>query len=64
MATDALRAQVAHKWQDAFNLLNRDEPGISGLMTFSQVGAAFMLLALLELMVYRLGKWPTDIFNQ
>jgi len=37
MATDALRSQVAAKWQDAFNRLNKGEPGISGLMTFSQV---------------------------
>ncbi|KAF8917802.1 hypothetical protein CPB85DRAFT_1373962 [Mucidula mucida] len=36
MATDALRSQVAAKWQDAFARLNRDEPGISGLMSFSQ----------------------------
>lgn len=39
MATEALRAQVAAKWQDAFAKLNRDEPGISGLMSFSQVGS-------------------------
>ena len=37
MATDALRSQVAAKWQDAFTRLNRGEPGITGLMTFSQV---------------------------
>ena len=37
MATDALRAQVVAKWQDAFNRLNRGEPGISGLVTFSHV---------------------------
>jgi hypothetical protein len=37
MATDALRSQVAAKWQDAFNRLNKGSPGISGLMTFSQV---------------------------
>ncbi|KAG6889653.1 hypothetical protein C0995_015769 [Termitomyces sp. Mi166 len=36
MATDALRAQVASKWQDAFTRLNHGEPGISGLMAFSQ----------------------------
>lgn len=36
MVTDALRNQVAAKWQEAFNRLNRGEPGISGLMTFSQ----------------------------
>ncbi|KII90894.1 hypothetical protein PLICRDRAFT_137424 [Plicaturopsis crispa FD-325 SS-3] len=45
MATDALRAQVASKWQDAFTKLNRDQPGISGLMTFSQawsLGSEFL----------------------
>ena len=36
MATDALRLQVAGKWQECFKRLNR-EPGISGLMSFSQV---------------------------
>jgi anaphase-promoting complex subunit 2 len=37
MATNALRAQVMAKWQDAFNRLNRGQPGITGLMEFSQV---------------------------
>ncbi|KAF8059585.1 hypothetical protein FPV67DRAFT_362380 [Lyophyllum atratum] len=36
MATDALRSQVAAKWQDAFTRLNHGDPGISGLITFSQ----------------------------
>ncbi|EIW81206.1 ubiquitin-protein ligase [Coniophora puteana RWD-64-598 SS2] len=36
MATDALRAQVAAKWQESFNRLNRSEPGITGLMSFSE----------------------------
>ncbi|KAK2463769.1 hypothetical protein APHAL10511_004207 [Amanita phalloides] len=31
-----LRSQVATQWQYAFSRLNRGEPGISGLMTFSQ----------------------------
>ncbi|KAF8625915.1 hypothetical protein AX17_006641 [Amanita inopinata Kibby_2008] len=35
MATDAVRSQVAAKWQYAFSRLNRGEPGISGLMSFS-----------------------------
>ncbi|KAG6815869.1 hypothetical protein H0H87_010659 [Tephrocybe sp. NHM501043] len=35
MATEALRAQVASKWQDAFTRLNHGEAGISGLMLFS-----------------------------
>lgn len=33
----ALRAQVASKWQEAFTRLNRDQPGISGLMEYSEV---------------------------
>ncbi|KAG5644323.1 hypothetical protein DXG03_008681 [Asterophora parasitica] len=36
MATDALRSQVAAKWQEAFTRLNHGEAGISGLVTFSQ----------------------------
>ena len=36
MANDALRSQVAAKWQDAFNKLNHGQPGIAGLMEFSQ----------------------------
>jgi hypothetical protein len=37
MATTALRAQVAAKWQEAFNRMNKGGSGISGLMMFSQV---------------------------
>ena len=37
MATEALRAQVAAKWQESFNRMNKGNSGISGLMTFSQV---------------------------
>ena len=37
MATDALRSQVASKWQESFNRLNQNTPGISGLMKFSEV---------------------------
>ncbi|KAG6827929.1 hypothetical protein H0H92_009907 [Tricholoma furcatifolium] len=36
MATDALRAQVAAKWQESFAKLNHEQPGISGLMTYSK----------------------------
>ncbi|KAJ7583017.1 hypothetical protein C8J56DRAFT_956338 [Mycena floridula] len=39
MATDTLRAQVAAKWQESFYRLNRDEPGISGLMSYSDAWA-------------------------
>jgi hypothetical protein len=37
MASKALSDQVAAKWQDSFNRLNRGAPGISGLMGFSRV---------------------------
>ncbi|KAH7885407.1 hypothetical protein F5I97DRAFT_2033205 [Phlebopus sp. FC_14] len=36
MASSAVRAQVAAKWQESFARLNRSEPGITGLMTFSE----------------------------
>ncbi|KAJ3735886.1 hypothetical protein DFJ43DRAFT_1054769 [Lentinula guzmanii] len=36
MATDALRAQVAAKWQESFARLNHNEPGIVGLLNFTQ----------------------------
>ncbi|XP_006463280.1 hypothetical protein AGABI2DRAFT_186909 [Agaricus bisporus var. bisporus H97] len=35
MASDALRSQVAAKWQESFARLNRHEPGIAGLVRFS-----------------------------
>ncbi|KAJ7274011.1 hypothetical protein C8J57DRAFT_1062796 [Mycena rebaudengoi] len=34
--TAALRSQVGQKWQEAFGRMNRSEPGISGLMSFSE----------------------------
>ena len=37
MASNAVRAQVAAKWQESFARINRAEPGISGLMSFSHV---------------------------
>ncbi|KAG7091912.1 hypothetical protein E1B28_008307 [Marasmius oreades] len=36
MSTDALRSQVASKWQSSFLRINRNEPGITGLLSFSQ----------------------------
>ncbi|KAF9564194.1 hypothetical protein CPC08DRAFT_734567 [Agrocybe pediades] len=36
MATDALKSQVAAKWQESFHRLNADAPGIVGLMQFSE----------------------------
>ncbi|KAH7925590.1 hypothetical protein BV22DRAFT_1010971 [Leucogyrophana mollusca] len=36
MATNAVRAQVGAKWQESFARLNRGEPGITGLMAFSE----------------------------
>ncbi|KAI9465102.1 ubiquitin-protein ligase [Lactarius psammicola] len=38
-ASEALRNQVAAKWQDSFNRLNRGGVGISGLMEFSKAWA-------------------------
>lgn len=37
MTSKALSNQVAAKWQDSFNRLNRGATGISGLMEFSRV---------------------------
>ena len=37
MATPALCGQTADKWQQAFTRLNRNEPNISGLLSFSEV---------------------------
>ncbi len=37
VASEALRNQIAAKWQDSFNRLNRGAAGISGLMEFSKV---------------------------
>lgn len=42
MASKALSNQVAAKWQDSFNRLNRAAPGISGLMEFSRVRRPFV----------------------
>jgi len=42
MASKALSNQVAAKWQDSFNRLNRVAPGISGLMEFSKVRRPFV----------------------
>jgi hypothetical protein len=36
MASDALRSQVAARWQESFARLNRHEPGIAGLVRLSQ----------------------------
>jgi len=47
MATDALRSQVASKWQESFNRLNRNVPGISGLLNFSEVDGVLFMNALL-----------------
>ena len=37
MSTQALYNQISAKWNNSFNRLNRGEPGISGLLSFSQV---------------------------
>ncbi|KAI0045093.1 ubiquitin-protein ligase [Auriscalpium vulgare] len=61
MASDALRNQVATKWQESFNRLNRGSPGISGLMLFSEqawtVASAFLYPR-------DLGEPPKDFNNQ
>ncbi|KAI0953198.1 hypothetical protein AcW1_007481 [Taiwanofungus camphoratus] len=36
MATDALHRQIAAKWQNSFKRLNHDQPGILGLLSFSE----------------------------
>ncbi|KAF7291998.1 Anaphase-promoting complex subunit 2 [Mycena indigotica] len=36
MATAALRSQVQAKWNEGFTRLNRTEPGISGLMSYTE----------------------------
>ncbi|KAI0801938.1 hypothetical protein BC629DRAFT_1284384 [Irpex lacteus] len=36
MTSEQLWSQVAEKWQTSFNRLNRNEPGITGLLTFSE----------------------------
>ena len=38
MATPTLCGLAAEKWQQSFARLNRGEPGISGLLSFSEVG--------------------------
>ena len=43
MVTDAVRSQVASRWQDSFNRLNRNAPGISGLMEYSDVNIGFTI---------------------
>lgn len=42
MTTDAVRTQVAAKWQESFNRLNGSAPGISGLLSFSEVCVHFV----------------------
>ena len=37
MTTNAVRAQVAAKWQESFVRINRGEPGITGLLSLSDV---------------------------
>lgn len=54
MATDALRAQIAGKWQSAFSRLNRGEPGISGLLSFSEV-CSYALQAVMYVDILSVG---------
>ncbi|OSX59891.1 hypothetical protein POSPLADRAFT_1149567 [Postia placenta MAD-698-R-SB12] len=36
MASEAIQRQIATKWQGSFTRLNRDQPGILGLLSFSE----------------------------
>jgi anaphase-promoting complex subunit 2 len=58
MASAALRNQVATKWQDAFNRLNRGQQGITGLMSFSEVRKSSLFRYYSELSV-GLQAWTT-----
>jgi hypothetical protein len=66
MTTDALRSQVASKWQEifkSFNRLNRNAAGISGLLNFSEVGVLFLLHSELpKQSSFRHGTFPFDIY--
>ena len=63
MATDALRSQVASKWQESFNRLNRNVPGISGLLNFSEVdGCSVYECTVIETASFRHGTYPFDIY--
>jgi hypothetical protein len=44
---DLVRDQVNAKWQEVFSRLNRDQPGISGLLSVSEVGRPCALPAIL-----------------
>ena len=49
MATSpqSLEAQINNKWHHSFARLNRGEPGVSGLISFSEVGHSVFPKALL-----------------
>ena len=75
MASKALTNQVAAKWQDSFNRLNRAAPGISGLMEFSRVRRPFVNLVLdlrsfnlaipgVVLSFYRPGQLPQKLSDR
>jgi hypothetical protein len=57
MASKALSNQVAAKWQESFNRLNRAVPGISGLMEFSRVRRPFSKLFLVVGWASRYLTW-------
>lgn len=64
MATDALRSQITSKWQESFNRLNRNVPGISGLLNFSEVNdLLFLIAALSKQRLLRLGIYPFSIYT-
>ncbi len=54
-ASEALRNQVAAKWQDSFNRLNRGGVGISGLMEFSKVRGSLSIVRRTRSKAHALG---------
>lgn len=44
MASEAIQRQIATKWQGSFTRLNRDQPGILGLLSFSEVSIPYYTL--------------------
>jgi len=43
MSSESGRNQILAKWQEAFTRLNGNQPGITGLMTFTKVCGVFLL---------------------
>ena len=63
MATNALRSQVAAKWQESFHRLNGEAPGISGLMKFSEVYWTYLHFYMVILLIKNPGMGDfTSVF--